>query len=91
MILTFIDSGVLVAAARGADPQSERALEVLEDEERLFVSSPFVRLEVLPKAVCYQKKIEEQFYQAFFDSVQCWVNDVEKLVRDAIELPVNTG
>lgn len=42
MIRTFIDSGVLIAAARSSGSVSDRALEILEDENREFISSIFV-------------------------------------------------
>jgi predicted nucleic acid-binding protein len=91
MIRTFVDSGVLVSAARGTDVCSEKALEILEDEDRQFASSAFVRLEILPKAVCYGKTVEAQFYQAFFDSVEYWAENVEKLVQDAYQIACDFG
>jgi predicted nucleic acid-binding protein len=63
---TFIDAGVLIAAARGEDAPSMSALEILDDQTREFVSSPFVELEVLPKAIYNGKKDEIEFYEAFF-------------------------
>jgi predicted nucleic acid-binding protein len=48
---TFVDAGVLIAAARGGTEQSRRAMAVLDDPEREFVASPFLRLEVLPQAL----------------------------------------
>ena len=47
---TFIDAGVLITAWRGLAAERLRALTVLNDPSREFVSSPFVQLEVLPKA-----------------------------------------
>lgn len=68
---TFLDSGVLIAAARGTDEMALHALEILDDPNRVFISSIFVKLEVLPKAI-YNKFVEEaRFYESFFD------NDVE--------------
>jgi predicted nucleic acid-binding protein len=55
MICTFIDSGVLIAAARGEGEIAERALQILEDNKREFASSQFLKLEVLPKAT-YNKR-----------------------------------
>jgi hypothetical protein len=49
MTRTFIDSGVLVFAARSTDEYSERALAILDDRNREFASSLFIQLEVLPK------------------------------------------
>jgi hypothetical protein len=58
VIKTFIDSGVLIAAARGQGAISLRAVEILDDPNREFVSSPFLKLEVLPKAIYNQRKDE---------------------------------
>ena len=45
MKLTFVDSGVLIAAARGQPELQEPASAVLVDPIREFASSDFVRLE----------------------------------------------
>lgn len=34
MKLTFVDAGVLIAAARGSDDVARRAMEVLDDPDR---------------------------------------------------------
>jgi hypothetical protein len=41
--LTFVDAGVLIAAARGGNIQAGRAMDILDDPERQFASSPFLR------------------------------------------------
>ena len=46
-VRTFLDSGVLLTAFNGVPHLRERALRVLEDRQRVFLSSPFVRHEVL--------------------------------------------
>lgn len=56
MKLTFVDAGVLIAAARGGNVQAARAMEILDDPEREFAASPFLRLEVLPQAV-FNKRV----------------------------------
>jgi hypothetical protein len=48
---TFIDTGVLIAAARGQNDFAARAMAILDDPNREFASSIFVKLEVLPKAM----------------------------------------
>jgi len=65
-IKTFIDASLLIAAARGNQDISDRALEVLDDPGRSYVTSDFVRLEVLPKAVFHQREAEVHFYRTFF-------------------------
>ena len=78
---TFIDAGVLIAAARGDDVPSTIALKILDDQSREFASSPFIELEVLPKAVYNGKKDEVEFYEAFFDSVSFWADDLDGIVK----------
>ena len=65
-IRTFLDSGVLIAAFKGAPQLRELALRILEDPDRVFVTSPFVRLEVLPKAIFNKQANEKRFYEQFF-------------------------
>lgn len=67
MTRTFLDSGVLIAAARGTDELHLRALDILDDPEREFITSDYVRLEVIPNAVFHRKEAERKFYEAFFD------------------------
>jgi predicted nucleic acid-binding protein len=81
---SFIDAGVLIAAARGTDEVAIRAIEILDDIDREFVSSSFVKLEVLPKAVYNGFEEEVDFYNSFFDNdVAVWVSFSEELVEGA--------
>jgi len=48
VIRTFLDSGVLIAAARAVDREGERAIQLLEEPNRLFLTSPLVQP---PKAI----------------------------------------
>ena len=91
MIRTFIDSGVLVLAARETDTYSEKALEILEDSSREFACSIFVRLEVLPKAIYNRRANEAQFYREYFDSVQYWSTNFDKLLQDAEQVAGQYG
>ena len=91
MILTFIDSGVLLSAANGEGKIAEKALEILEDSNREFASSEFVKLELIPKAI-YNKQTEEaQFYEEFFSTVTYWATDLEKVVKDANDIGCQYG
>jgi hypothetical protein len=65
-IRTFLDSGVLIAAFKGAPQLREIALQILEDPDRVFLTSPFVRLEMLPKAIFNKQVNETRFYEQFF-------------------------
>lgn len=92
-VRTFIDSGILIAAARGGGQLSEAALAVLDDPARTFVSSDFVRLEVLSKAKFHKRRDEAALYQTFFDSLgrSCLVAASKGLMAAALEEAVRVG
>jgi len=67
-----------------------RALQVLGDPDREFLASEYLRLEVLPMAVCYHKSREVAFYQKFFDGAVLWA-DSSKLITPAYDLASRFG
>lgn len=80
---TFVDAGVLVDAARGRAPQAEVALRVLEDPTREFIASPFLRLELLPKAVYHRNSVEVRFYSRYLRSARFWADDLPAILKTA--------
>ncbi|NJM75841.1 MAG: PIN domain-containing protein [Acaryochloridaceae cyanobacterium RU_4_10] len=91
MMLSFIDSGVLIAAARGDSSRSQKALDILADGDRIFGSSIFIQLEILPKSVCYKQTLEQEFYESFFQGVVHWMRDLDTLTQSAYELACTYG
>jgi predicted nucleic acid-binding protein len=88
---TFLDAGVLIAAIRGTPEVADRAMGLLNDPERLFVSSDSVQLEVLPKAVYFRHTAEASFYRAYFASVAEMVPVSQALVSQASEEAQQAG
>lgn len=86
MIRTFIDSGVLIVAARGEEPISEMAMQILEDPNREFASSIFLKLEVLPKAIYNQQIAEVRFYEEYFNSVSHWATNLDEIINKAYHI-----
>lgn len=43
MTRTYVDAGVLIVAARGSDSAAMKASAILDDPERVFVTSVFVQ------------------------------------------------
>lgn len=91
MTRTFVDSGVLIAAARGQDDLASRALAILDDPDREFASSIFVRLEVLPKALFHNRALEAEFYEAFFEAVTYWAEPLDEIAGEAYQQAVRLG
>src|SRR5215210_2994534 len=91
MIRTYVDAGVLITAARGIVPIAIKALEILDDPNREFVSSVFVKLEVLPKARYNKNEAEAEFYTTFFEAVTDWADTLDTIVREAFNEACGSG
>ena len=91
MTITFIDSGVLVAASRGVEDLSDKALSILASTEREFASSTFIKLEVLPKAIYHRQTDEVEFYQTFFDAVTYWADLTEQVIQNGYDIGCKYG
>lgn len=68
MTRTFLNAGMLIAAARETGVIVVRAHAILDDPERVFVTSDYIyiRMEVLPKALYYRQSQEVFLYERFF-------------------------
>jgi predicted nucleic acid-binding protein len=64
------------------------AWEILDDGKRYFIASPFLRLELLPKAKNRGTKDEVKFLEDAFSLVMEWVSVDDELVERAIELGI---
>ena len=85
-MLTYLDSNVLVQAATGTNRAiQQRALAIITDPNRQFVSSLFSRMEVIPLAIHFGRTKERLFYETFFRRVQSWVDPVD-IYDDAYQL-----
>ena len=91
MIRTFLDAGVLIAAVRGTPVPLERAFTVMDDPSRVFLTSDFVRLEVLPKPFPFRLQAEGDFYEAYFALVTEMVEASPTRVRQAYAAAQQVG
>jgi predicted nucleic acid-binding protein len=90
---TFIDSGVLITAARGdeANPKTLRAWNILDDESRYFFSTIYVQMEVIPKAMYHKNQDEVDFYNGYFANVHEWINCDDNLLQLAFQIASDYG
>ncbi len=89
--LTYIDSGVLIFAAQGTTTAAALALPFLADPSREYVTSEYVRLEVLPKATFHGQTEEVAFYNLFFATTTRSIPTSEALLKYALEEACKTG
>lgn len=85
-IRTYLDSNVLIGAALGNQKASQNAIGIIDDANRVFVSSHFSKMETLPTAMKKFDKTEEYFYQTFFSAVIEWAANFEQIIDNAIDL-----
>jgi len=65
-VRTYLDSCLLIAAAQGEEDISKRAFQYLDDPSRTFVSSEYVRLEVIPKPTRHGYSEQVELYEEIF-------------------------
>ena len=80
VIRTFLDSGVLITAYNGQPDIKILALKILKDPYRIFLSNPYIRHEICPKAVFNKRHLEYRFYREYFQHTVMF-SDV-KLILD---------
>jgi predicted nucleic acid-binding protein len=90
VIRTFLDSGVLIAAFQSRNTVSTPVLTLLDDPERVFVTTDYVRLEVLPKPLYFRRETEAELYEAFFAAAEL-VEVSQVLVSAAFEAARQAG
>jgi|SRR5882724_315108 len=90
-VRTYIDVGVLIAALRGESSIAATALSFLYDPLRDYVTSDYVKIELLPKCIFHKNEDERRFYEEFFDSSQIRVPNTNDLLALAIEEGGRTG
>jgi predicted nucleic acid-binding protein len=66
-------------------------MELLNDPERLFISSDFVQLEVLPKTVYFRHTAKASFYRAYFALVTEMIPVSQDLVSHASDQAQRAG
>lgn len=86
MTLTYLDASVLILASRAEEGLSRRALDLLDDPDRTFAASSYLRLEVIPQAVFHKKVDQVAFFERFFQGVSVWADEnglVDAALREA--------
>lgn len=90
-ILTFLDAGVLLAAARTTSVHRIKALTLLADSRRKFITTDFVKLETTLKCDFHGYQQQLDFYEAFFESADVYLPDVAPIVKNAFQLGKQFG
>jgi predicted nucleic acid-binding protein len=91
-VRTYIDTGVLIAAFRGDSAANSAALSFLNDPLREYVTSDYVKIELLPKSIFHGHEAEREFYEDFFKAPTITrVPSSDDLLAFALEEGSKTG
>ena len=83
---TYVDSCVLIAACRGDERLSAKALSVIDDPDRKFVVSSYLELEVVPKPTFHKYPAQVQFMREFLAAAAERIDPSAATAADAIRL-----
>lgn len=85
-IRTYLDTNILITAFQGRDQKIiDEIYCILEDSEREFIGSDFLRLELQPKPTYHKRQFEVQFMKEFLDQTEN-IAISDKVTQKAIEL-----
>ena len=88
---TFVDANILIAAWRGNAELLQKSMEIIEDPDREFIVSDYLKLEVIPKPTFHGFHEEVQFMQTFIDSASLQVRATPSITTQAIAMACRYG
>ncbi|MDD5643079.1 MAG: PIN domain-containing protein [Syntrophales bacterium] len=83
---TFVDSNVLITAFQGIEEIWQKAMEVIDDPERDFIVSDYLKFEVIPQPTFHQRYEEIQFMETFLDNAAEYVRANDQITNEALTL-----
>lgn len=89
--ITYLDTGVLISAFAGTDEVAAKAFELLDDENRKFVASEFLKIELIPKPTFNKQTEALEFYNTYFENTVGIQDITQELVQAAFELACEHG
>ncbi|MGI8654579.1 MAG: PIN domain-containing protein [Pyrinomonadaceae bacterium] len=84
-ILTYLDTGVLLAVMRGEPGTGLRAYNLLNGPRREFIASDALALELLPNAVYFKNQSEQQFCESFLNNAAHRIEASKQLFDEALQ------
>lgn len=88
---TFVDANILIAAWRGNAELLQKSMAIIEDPDREFIVSDYLKLEVIPKPTFHGFHEEVEFMQTFIDSASLQVRATPLITTQAISLACRYG
>jgi predicted nucleic acid-binding protein len=80
-VRTFLDAAVLITAFQGRSEHALQALSLVNDPNREFISSAYLKLELLPQPTWHRRQSEIQFYETYFAHATHYIPATEELAE----------
>lgn len=81
--LTYLYSSCLIAVADFELHRAAKVVTLLNDQQRLFIYSPFASLETLSQAIHYGNRTREQFFRHYFNRCTHLSGNLPEIICDA--------
>jgi len=86
MLRSFPDSVLIDGARATRSDRTFTALDYFDDLERSYLTSPFIRMETVPRATYTRRSLEVAFYDNFFGDPRVeWCREWERMETIADE------
>ena len=89
--LTFLDTNVLISVMCGEADLAARCFAVIDDPDREFVASDFLKLELLPKPTCNKQEESIAFYNEYLSVVSKMLKTTPETTARAFDLACKHG
>jgi predicted nucleic acid-binding protein len=82
-LVTYLDSNCLVAVADAERGRREKALVLMNDSQRVFIYSPFTRLETLSLAMHYRKPARAAIFRWYLNRCAFISDNLTEIMNEA--------
>jgi len=85
-IKTFVDANMLMAAFQGTDELCQKAMQILDDPDRDFIVTDYLKLEIIPQPTFHRRNEELYFMQTFLSSASLYLKPTSLVTDQAVTL-----
>ncbi len=82
-LVTYLDTSCLIALADAEPQRKDKVLDLLAEQQRLSIYSPFTTLETLSLAIHYRKLARAQIFRQYFNQCAFISDNLTEIINEA--------
>src|SRR5262245_30441281 len=82
-LVTYLDTSCLIALADAEPQRQDRVVDLLEEQQRSFIYSPFTTLETLSLAIHYRKPARVRIFRQYFNQCAFISDNLAEIMQEA--------